>query len=90
MSDPVFIQGQLLALNLLREGNRVMQLRLVSLDPLTGEVLVQRKILELLDSWQHRKVCCVAPLDDGLVATLGGTTLCCDVAGNVAGYASTC
>jgi len=83
VSDPIFVQGQLLALNLLRDGNREMQLRLVSLDPLTGDVLVQRRLLGLRESWLHRKACEIAALDDGLIATLGGITLCCDAAGSV-------
>jgi outer membrane protein assembly factor BamB len=82
-SDPVFVQGQLLALSLWRDGNREMQLRLASLDPLTGDVLVQRKLVGLQESWQHYKTCEVTPLSDGLIASVAGFTLCCDAAGSV-------
>lgn len=83
VSDPVFVQGQLLALSLARDGNREAQLRLASLDPFTGEVLVQQRLVALRESWQPRKVCEVTALDDGLIATLGGITLCCDAGGSV-------
>jgi outer membrane protein assembly factor BamB len=83
VSDPVLVQGQLLALSLSRDGNREAQLRLASLDPFTGEILVQRRLIALRESWQPRKVCEIAALDDGLVASLGGITLCCDAAGSV-------
>lgn len=83
VSDPVLVQGQLLALSLSRDGSRDAQLRLASLDPFTGEVLVQQRLIALRDSWQPRKVCEVTALDDGLVATLGGVTLCSDASGNV-------
>lgn len=83
VSDPVLVQGQLLALSLSRDGNREAQLRLASLDPFSGEVLVQSKLVALRESWQPRKVCEITALDDGLVATLGGVTLCCDASGNV-------
>jgi outer membrane protein assembly factor BamB len=83
VSDPLFVQGQLLALNLSRDGNREAQLRLAALDPFTGDILVQRRLIALRESWQTRKMCEVTPLDDGLIATLGGITLCCDAAGSV-------
>lgn len=83
VSDPVLVQGQLLTLNLSRDGSRDSQLRLTSLDPFTGEVLVQQRLITLRESWQPRKVCEITSLDDGLVATLGGVTLCCDASGNV-------
>jgi len=83
VSDPLLVQGQLLVLNLLRDGNREAQLQLASLDPLSGEILVQRRLIALRESWQPRKVCEIAALDDGLIVALGGVTLCCDAGGNV-------
>jgi outer membrane protein assembly factor BamB len=83
VSDPLFVQGQLLVLSILRDGGREMQLRLVSLDPFTGDVLVQRRLAGLRDSWQHYKTCEVARLDDGLIAAVAGMTLNCDADGSV-------
>jgi outer membrane protein assembly factor BamB len=83
VGDPIFVQGQLLALNLSRDGNREMHLRLASLDPLTGDVLVQRKLLGLRESWQHFKTCEVTPLSDGMIASVAGFTLSCDAGGRV-------
>jgi outer membrane protein assembly factor BamB len=83
VGDPLFVQGQLLALNLQRDGNREAQLRLTVLDPYTGETLVQRRLIGLRDSWSHRRMCEVASLDDGLLIALGGVLVHCDAAGSV-------
>lgn len=82
-SDPVFVQGQLLAVMLVSRGEREQQMRLTSLDPVSGDVLFQKRLAAIRESWQPRKCCEIAPLDDGLIVALGGATLCSDASGTV-------
>jgi len=59
------------------------QLRWSTLDPQTGELLRQRDLVRVRETWRARLCCQVTPLDDGVIATLGGVTLAIDAVGNV-------
>ena len=52
-------------------------------DAETGEVVSQSDLLRLNSSWMTRRCCEVAILDDGVLAVLGGVTVCSDFQGNV-------
>lgn len=83
VSDPLLIQDQLVGLTILKTDQRQHLLRLTQFAPDTGEVLGQRELLRLRESWWTRRYCAVTPLADALVANLGGVTLCCDVSGQL-------
>src|SRR5207244_1713450 len=83
VSDPLFVQEQLVCLTLARQDQRENLLRLSIFDSESGDILAQYPLVELRESWWQRRVCEAAPLDDGLVAALGGLVVCADLAGNV-------
>jgi outer membrane protein assembly factor BamB len=83
VSDPVFIQGQLLALTLVRGDQGQSSLRLTTFDRDSGEPVVQRNLARLNEVWWTRHAAEVTALDDALITTLGGVSLCCDASGNV-------
>ncbi|HZN33838.1 MAG TPA: PQQ-binding-like beta-propeller repeat protein, partial [Pirellulaceae bacterium] len=83
VSDPHLVQGQLVALGVQIQQEQQGQLRWCQFDPQTGEMLKQRDLVRLRNTWGTRSCCEIAPLDDGLVAALGGLTLAVDAAGNI-------
>jgi hypothetical protein len=83
VSDPLFIQGQLMALVLTRLDHGENLLQLAVFDRHTGHVLRTTDLLRLDDVWWQRRCCEVTAGDDGLIAALGGVALCCDAAGDV-------
>jgi hypothetical protein len=83
VSDPLWIQDQLVALTMSRGEQGQSTLALTSYDRESGEPLAQRHLLRLNDVWWSRRAGEVAPLGDGLIATLGGVTVCCDLHGEV-------
>jgi outer membrane protein assembly factor BamB len=82
VSDPLWMQGQLVALTLLAD-ERSGGLRWTVFDPDTGVIREQRDLVRLRPSWLLRRCCEIASLEDGLVITLGGATLGCSAAGEV-------
>jgi outer membrane protein assembly factor BamB len=83
-SDPLAVQGRLLALRLRRDSSREMSLLLCDYDSATGEPLDQQELLRLREaSWTGRFVCQAAVVDDAVVAVLGGCAVCVDLTGGV-------
>ncbi|HTN76815.1 MAG TPA: PQQ-binding-like beta-propeller repeat protein, partial [Pirellulaceae bacterium] len=83
VSDPLLVHNQLVGLTLTRSDQGQSQLQLTTFDAESGEPLAQRNLIRLNDVWWTRHGCEVTALDDAIVATLGGVTLCCDLGGNV-------
>jgi hypothetical protein len=83
VSDPLLLQGKLLAFTLANTDQRESVLRLVTLDTATGEAREQHELLRLRQSWWTRRYFAAAALDNTLAANLGGATLCCDLSGNL-------
>lgn len=83
VSDPFFVQGQLIALGISIQQDQEGVLRYWLLDQYTGEMVRQRDLARLRNTWGARACCEVAATDEGLLATLGGLTLACDAAGKV-------
>ncbi len=83
VSDPLLIQDELVGLTLVRVEQGQSILRLTTFDMESGEPLVNRNLLRINDVWWTRHTCEVTALDDAVVATLSGLTLCCDLAGEV-------
>jgi outer membrane protein assembly factor BamB len=82
-SDPVLVQGQLLALTLAQQEQGDSMLRLTVFDDGSGVVLRQHDLARINEVWWRRRCCETTALDDGLVAVMSGVTLCCDVSGDV-------
>lgn len=83
ISDPLLVQEKLACFTITRGEQQENLLQLVTLDPDTGETLEQDEVLRLRDSWWTRRYFAATALDDGLVASLGGATFCCDLSGNL-------
>jgi outer membrane protein assembly factor BamB len=83
VSDPVVVQGRLIALSTAKQQDNQVILRWCSYDPQTGELQQQRDLVQLRNSWDSRACCELLPTSDGLVAVLGGVTLAIDTAGNL-------
>jgi outer membrane protein assembly factor BamB len=83
VSDPLLVQEKLAAFTITRGEQQQNTLQLVTLDPETGETLAQHEVLRLRDSWWTRRYFAAAALDDSLIASLAGATLCCDASGNL-------
>jgi hypothetical protein len=83
VSDPVIVQGQLGALSVQRQTGQLGLLRWNTIDPESGELPSQADLIQVRSNWLSRNCCEVVPLDDSLVAVLGGVTISLDAAGKV-------
>ena len=83
VSDAVLVQGQLAAMSISLLDQQEGQLKWNLFDPQTGELMSQKDLLRLRSTWGSRGCCEVTPLEDSVVAALGGVTFACDVAGNL-------
>jgi outer membrane protein assembly factor BamB len=83
-SDPVYLHGQLVALSLATQEQQEGVLRWNVLDPATGELLQQRDLVRLRNTWGSRACCEVLALDHQVVVVLGGITLAVDARGQIA------
>src|SRR5439155_6604749 len=83
VSDPLLVQGQLVALGIVVQPDQVGLLRYYSFDVQTGEMLRQRDLVRLRNTWGARACCEVTEVEDGLIAALGGVTLAVDAKGVV-------
>jgi outer membrane protein assembly factor BamB len=83
VSDPLLMQGQLVALTIAGQEQQEGILRWNVFDMTTGEVQNQRDLVRLRSSWLRRQCCEVAALEDSVVALLGGVALSLDPHGNV-------
>ncbi|MEX2173461.1 MAG: PQQ-binding-like beta-propeller repeat protein, partial [Pirellulaceae bacterium] len=83
VSDPVIVQGQLGAVTVSIEQQQQGVLRWNTFDPETGELRRQHDLVRLRSAWGKRACCELTPLDDSVVAVLGGISLAFDAAGQV-------
>ena len=82
-SDPLLVQGQLVALSVALAGEQEGMLGRSVFDPASGQLLEQRYLCRLRNSWGTHACCEVQALDDSLIAVLGGITLRVDSDGDV-------
>ncbi len=83
ISDPLVADGRLFALTLHRTGRGNDQLHLTSYALDSGEMVGEKLLLEMRESWRQRRVCRTTQLADGFLASLGGLVLNVDFLGNV-------
>lgn len=83
VSDPVIVQGQLVALSAALQSDQQAIVRWCVFDAQTGELTRQRDLVRLRNSWGSRSCCEISPLNDGVVAVMGGVTLAADSTGNL-------
>lgn len=82
VSDPIWIQGQLVALTLLAD-ERSGSLRWTVFDPDSGVIREQRELVRLRPSWLFRRCCEITPHESGLIIVLGGAMVGCTASGEV-------
>ncbi|MFN0018149.1 MAG: PQQ-binding-like beta-propeller repeat protein [Pirellulaceae bacterium] len=83
VSDPVLVQGQLASMSISLLDQQEGQLKWNLFDAQTGELTSQKDLVRLRSTWGSRGCCEITPLEDAVVAALGGVTFSCDVAGNL-------
>ncbi len=83
VSDPMIIQNQLVALVVVKENEQRSKLKLTKFSADTGEVVSSRQLLDLNPAWWVRRFCAATRLENSIVASLGGITVCCDHSGEV-------
>jgi outer membrane protein assembly factor BamB len=81
ISDPLHVEGQLVALGITIEHDQQARLQFFVFDSRTGEVLRQRDLVHLRNTWGSRGCCEIAEIEDGLAVVLGGVTLALSPAG---------
>ena len=82
-SDPVLVQNELRAITYSR-NDQFYTWQVITLDPATGAVSAQHKLISLRDSWwTSQRTCQVVAVNDGLIVVGGGTVLCCDNSGKL-------
>lgn len=80
-SDPVFAHDRLMALIATAPQAGIVQLDIASFHPETGDVLSQRTLLRLSDTWNQRVPCAAAAAEGKIVAAVAGSIVCCDALG---------
>jgi outer membrane protein assembly factor BamB len=83
VSDPVVIDGQLVALSVLIQPDQQGALRWNVFDRRNGEIVRVQELVKLRSTWGVRACCEVSHVDDGIVVALGGAVLAVDSSGIV-------
>lgn len=83
LTDPLPQSDRVLALTATRVENGDYVFRLVAYSLANGSVLLRNEVLRLREVWFQRRGCQAVWLDDSLVASFGGVTMCCDLAGSL-------
>jgi hypothetical protein len=83
LSDPVWVDGQLLALIGTQTSDGSHQISLAEFDVLTGDVRERHSVLRLQDGWD-RQIPCAMTLVPGrrLLAVVGGSVACLETSGH--------
>src|SRR5262245_2366759 len=83
VSDPVILDGQLVALSVLIQPDQHGVLRYNVFDRRSGETVQVHDLIKLRSTWGVRACCEISQSDDGLVVALGGVVLLVDDTANV-------
>jgi outer membrane protein assembly factor BamB len=83
VSDPVVVDGRLVALGVQIQPDQQGVLRHHQFDLRTGEIERTRELVRLRSTWGLRACCEIAEFEDGFVVVLGGAVLAVDGSANV-------
>jgi outer membrane protein assembly factor BamB len=83
VSDPLVLNDQLVVLSLANGADQTAQLRQVTINLQTGDIVGRYDLVRLRSSWWSRRCCQVTAFEGGLVAALGGVTLATTASGEV-------
>ena len=81
LSDPIIVQGRLLALVAGPTSDGTQQVWLAEFQPVTGETRAGGTLLRFHDVWDKQVPAALALAGNRLVGFAGGTTFACDFAG---------
>lgn len=82
VSDPLLVEGQLVAFSLSSRSEQNRVLRYCTFDVRTGELVDQEEVVRLPSGWNSRPGCEVAEVESGVIATFGGATIGVDAEGH--------
>lgn len=83
VSDPLLVDGQLIAFGVAIQPDQQGQFRFGTIDPNTGETVRERDLVQLRSTWGARACCEVVECEDGIAVVLGGVVLSVTADGNV-------
>jgi outer membrane protein assembly factor BamB len=86
VSDPLLVGGEVVAFVAARDPDGLIDLRLISLDPASGQVRRTSSLVRLRNAWvgefgDARLACQAVAAEDQIIATVGGCVLSCDARG---------
>jgi outer membrane protein assembly factor BamB len=82
VSDPVLIDGVLHGCTATKVGDEYL-IALAAYDTASGELVRERPLVSLRESWWRQRDCQISPIDGSLAITCGGSVVCCDLTGAV-------
>lgn len=83
LSDPVWVDGQLLALVGAQTSDGSHQVSLAEFDVLTGDVRERHPVLRIQDGWDRQIPCSMSLIPGGrLLAAIGGSVACLETSGH--------
>lgn len=83
ISDPLVIEDDLFAFIVEEPQIGLLQVSMVNFEPETGEVISQSLIMQLRDVWGTKVPCQAVAAGDKILATIGGSVVCCDLLGRL-------
>ncbi|MDB5386282.1 MAG: Tetratricopeptide 2 repeat protein [Planctomycetaceae bacterium] len=83
ISDPLVIEDDLFAFIVEEPQIGLLQVSLVNFEPETGEVISQSLVMQLRDVWGTKVPCQAVASGDKILATIGGSVVCCDLLGRL-------
>jgi outer membrane protein assembly factor BamB len=81
VSDPFLYGENLLTLAVAKDADGTLDVRLLTLDPASGNFRKSDSLIRLHDVWNGRVPCEADLVEDQVIAAIGGCVLCCDVSG---------
>lgn len=83
LSDPLVIEDDLFAFVLEEPQIGLLQVSLANFEPLTGEIISQSVVMQLRDVWGTKVPCQAIASGDRIIASIGGSVVCCDLLGRL-------
>lgn len=81
ISDPLIVQDDLFAFFIEEPQIGLLQVSLANFDMETGDIVSQSVQMQLRDFWGTKVICQAVAASDHIIASMGGSVLCCDLLG---------
>jgi outer membrane protein assembly factor BamB len=83
ISDPLVVEDDLFAFIVEEPQIGLLQVSLANFEPETGELISQSLVMQLRDVWGTKVPCQAVASGDKILATIGGSIVCCDLLGRL-------